>query len=55
MRPFRTRQDGTWVSIDTSLRRSGDSIVPVATTVGLRFSTDGSGPMVEMTKNPPTS
>ncbi|WP_339156512.1 LamG-like jellyroll fold domain-containing protein [Actinomadura luteofluorescens] len=50
MRPFRTRQDGKWVPIDTSLRRSGDSIVPAATTVGLRFSAGGAGPMVQMTK-----
>ncbi len=50
IQPIRTRQDGKWVDIDTSLHRSGGAIVPAATTVGLRFSAGGDGPMVRMTR-----
>ncbi|MEU9839388.1 LamG-like jellyroll fold domain-containing protein [Actinomadura sp. NPDC048032] len=51
VQPIRTRRGGEWVGIDTTLRRSGDAIVPTATTVGLRFSTGGAGPMVKLTQS----
>ncbi|TMQ96243.1 LamG domain-containing protein, partial [Actinomadura soli] len=50
LRPIRARQDGEWVGIDTTLRRSADAVVPVATAVGLRFSAGGNAPMVRMTR-----
>ncbi|NKZ07307.1 LamG domain-containing protein [Actinomadura latina] len=50
IRPIRARQDGGWADIDTGLRRSGADVVPGATTVGLRFSGGGDGPMVQMTR-----
>lgn len=50
IQPIRTRKDGTWADIDTTLHRSGEAIVPAATAVGLRFSGGGSGPMVQMTR-----
>ncbi|CNF55950.1 Uncharacterised protein [Mycobacterium tuberculosis] len=50
VQPIRARQGGKWVDIDTNVRRAGDVIVPVAATVGLRFSTGGNGPMVQMTR-----
>lgn len=43
IRPIRTRKDGEWADIDTTLHRSGDAVVPGATTVGLTFSGGGSG------------
>ncbi|NKZ03835.1 hypothetical protein [Actinomadura latina] len=50
VQPIRARQGGKWVDIDTRLHVSGGAVVPAATTVGLRFSTGGSGPMVQMTR-----
>ncbi|MEU6745341.1 LamG-like jellyroll fold domain-containing protein [Spirillospora sp. NPDC046719] len=50
IQPIRTRKDGTWADIDTTLRRSDEAIVPAATAVGLTFSGGGSGPMVQMTR-----
>ncbi|TDC00115.1 LamG domain-containing protein, partial [Actinomadura bangladeshensis] len=50
VRPIRARKGGGWADIDTGLRRSGADVVPTATTVGLRFSGGGSGPMVRMTR-----
>ncbi|MFA1538069.1 hypothetical protein [Actinomadura monticuli] len=50
VQPIRTRQGGKWVGIDPTLHRVGDAIVPAATTVGLRFSAGGNGPMVQMTR-----
>ncbi|WP_165488313.1 hypothetical protein [Actinomadura formosensis] len=50
VQPIRTRQGGKWVDIDTTLHRSGGAIVPAATTVGLKFSAGGNGPMVRMTR-----
>ncbi|NEA21109.1 LamG-like jellyroll fold domain-containing protein [Actinomadura bangladeshensis] len=50
IRPIRARQGGGWADIDTGLRRSGADVVPAATTVGLRFSGGGDGPMVQMTR-----
>lgn len=48
--PIRARQNGKWADVDATLSRSGDWIVPAVTTVGLRFSAGGSGPMVQMTR-----
>ncbi|WP_165978078.1 LamG-like jellyroll fold domain-containing protein [Actinomadura darangshiensis] len=50
VQPIRARQGGEWADIDTALHRSGDAIVPAATTVGLRFSTGGDDPMVQLTR-----
>ncbi|MFG2090684.1 MULTISPECIES: LamG-like jellyroll fold domain-containing protein [unclassified Spirillospora] len=50
VQPIRARQGGEWVDIDTTLRRSGDVVVPGATTVGLKFSGGGNGPMVQLTR-----
>ncbi|TDE21965.1 LamG domain-containing protein [Actinomadura sp. 6K520] len=50
LQPIRARQGGKWVSIDTTLRRSGSEVVPAATTVGLKFSSGGDGPLVQMTR-----
>ncbi|MBO2458109.1 LamG domain-containing protein [Actinomadura violacea] len=50
IQPIRARKDGKWADIDTTLRRSGEVIVPGATAVGLRFSGGGSGPMVQMAR-----
>ncbi|TDB93221.1 hypothetical protein [Actinomadura sp. 7K534] len=50
IRPVRARQDGGWAEIDTGLRRSGADVVPAVTTVALKFSGGGSGPMVQMTR-----
>ncbi|WP_416985061.1 type II toxin-antitoxin system HicB family antitoxin [Streptomyces sp. T028] len=52
LRPVRTRLDGEWRDIDTTLTRDADgTVVPKATTVGLTFSAGGSAPLVRMTKN----
>ncbi|MGH8966590.1 MAG: LamG domain-containing protein, partial [Actinomycetes bacterium] len=50
VQPIRARRGGEWADIDTTLRRSGEAIVPVASTVGLRFSAGGDGPMVRVTR-----
>ncbi|MFF4241690.1 LamG domain-containing protein [Actinomadura geliboluensis] len=50
LRPVRTRKDGKWVAIDTSLKSSVDGVSPVAATVGLKFSGGGTGPMATMTR-----
>jgi hypothetical protein len=50
VQPIRTRKGGKWVEIDTGLHRSDGAVVPAATTVGLRFSAGGDGPMVQMTQ-----
>lgn len=50
LRPVRTRHDGQWVGIDTTLRRDGSGIVPGATTVGLRLSGGGQEPLVRMSR-----
>jgi Concanavalin A-like lectin/glucanases superfamily len=51
LRPVRTLKAGQWVGIDTTLTRASDgSIGPAASTVGLRFSSGGTGPMVSMTR-----
>jgi hypothetical protein len=47
--PVRTRQDGRWVKIDTTLTRTPDgSVAPKAASVGLRFSGGGDAPMAIM-------
>ncbi|MET8948862.1 LamG-like jellyroll fold domain-containing protein [Streptomyces sp. NPDC004542] len=52
LRPVRTRVDGAWRDIDTTLTRGANgTVVPKATTVGLMFSGGGSSPLVRMTKN----
>ncbi|WP_331724215.1 LamG domain-containing protein (plasmid) [Streptomyces longwoodensis] len=52
LRPVRTRVDGVWRDIDTTLSRDADgTVAPKATTVGLAFSGGGSSPLVRMTKN----
>jgi hypothetical protein len=50
LRPVRTRQDGRWVGIDTTLRKDGATVAPAATTVGLRFSGGGQEPLVRMSR-----
>ncbi|MFC5822202.1 LamG domain-containing protein, partial [Nonomuraea harbinensis] len=50
LRPVRTRHDGQWVGIDTTLRRDGSGIVPAATAVGLRLSGGGQEPLVRMSR-----
>ncbi|MFG2463473.1 LamG-like jellyroll fold domain-containing protein [Streptomyces sp. NPDC048523] len=52
LRPVRTRVDGKWRDIDTTLARRPDGMVaPAATTVGLAFSGGGSVPLVRMKKS----
>lgn len=52
LRPLRTRVDGAWRAIDTTLTRGADgTVLPRATTIGLTFSGGGSAPLVRMTKN----
>lgn len=47
--PVRTRRDGRWVPIDTTLSRRADgSVVPRATTVDVVFSGGGDDAMVEI-------
>ncbi|MFI2429103.1 LamG-like jellyroll fold domain-containing protein [Streptomyces sp. NPDC018955] len=49
LRPVRTRSDGEWVSIDTTLIATGDGTVePKATSAGLAFSDGGDGPLVRL-------
>ncbi|GGQ23043.1 hypothetical protein GCM10010140_61820 [Streptosporangium pseudovulgare] len=50
LRPVRTRRDGQWADIDTTLRRDGSGVVPVATAVGLRLSGGGQEPLVRMSR-----
>ncbi|MEV4562245.1 LamG-like jellyroll fold domain-containing protein [Nonomuraea sp. NPDC049419] len=50
LRPVRTRRDGQWADIDTSLRREGSGLVPAATAVGLRLSGGGQEPLVRMSR-----
>ena len=44
--PQRVRRGDGWVPIDTHLKRVGDDVVPEATTLDMRFSGGGAGPMV---------
>jgi hypothetical protein len=50
-RPVRVhRADGSWVPVDTTLRREpGGWVAPVATPMALRLSGGGAGPLVTMT------
>ncbi|GIF23615.1 hypothetical protein BJ973_004224 [Actinoplanes tereljensis] len=38
------RADGSWTGLDTTLRRTGDTLTPVATLLPVTFSAGGSGP-----------
>ncbi|WUT04209.1 LamG domain-containing protein [Streptomyces sp. NBC_00704] len=52
LRPVRTRVDGVWRDIDTTLTRGADgTVAPKAATVGLTFSGGGSAPLVRMARN----
>jgi hypothetical protein len=45
------RADGSWVPVDTMLRRSPDgAVVPTASPVDLRLSGGGTGPLVSMSR-----
>lgn len=48
--PVRTRdQDGSWVDIDTTLRRNDDgTVAPVASDLDMTFSGGGDGPFVKL-------
>ncbi|MFG3715046.1 LamG-like jellyroll fold domain-containing protein [Micromonospora sp. NPDC047730] len=50
LRPVRARQQGRWTPVDTTLVRTGDVLSPVSSTVGLRLSAGGAGPLVRMTR-----
>ncbi|MFD4776708.1 LamG-like jellyroll fold domain-containing protein [Streptomyces sp. NPDC058382] len=51
MEPVRTRRDGKWVTIDTSLRRLDGGVAPVASAADVVFSAGGGqAPLVRMTK-----
>ncbi|WP_160147190.1 LamG-like jellyroll fold domain-containing protein [Thermomonospora echinospora] len=50
LRPVRVRKNGAWVEPDTTLQRSGDAVVPAATSTGLRLSAGGSGPLVSLSR-----
>ncbi|PKV77094.1 concanavalin A-like lectin/glucanase superfamily protein [Streptomyces sp. TLI_146] len=48
-KPVRTRKDGSWRAIDTSLRTtSGGAVVPSATLTDMEFSGGGTQPLVRM-------
>ncbi|WP_108999656.1 LamG-like jellyroll fold domain-containing protein [Streptomyces rishiriensis] len=52
LRPVRTRVDGVWRDIDTTLTRGANgTVAPKVTTVGLTFSGGGSAPLVRMARN----
>jgi hypothetical protein len=51
LRPVRTRRNGSWVDIDSTLvKRADGTIAPVASTVDLAFSGGGDGPMATMVR-----
>ncbi|MGW4799546.1 LamG-like jellyroll fold domain-containing protein, partial [Nonomuraea sp. NPDC004297] len=50
LRPVRTRRDGRWVGIDTTLRRDGSGLVPAAIAVELRLSGGGQEPLVRLSR-----
>lgn len=45
----RTREESGWVPVDTTLRVSGDRVVPRATVLDMSFSAGGSGELVSVT------
>ncbi|WP_405769518.1 hypothetical protein [Streptomyces sp. NBC_01538] len=52
LRPVRTRVDGAWRDIDTTLICGANgTVAPKVTSVGLSFSGGGFAPLVRMTKN----
>ncbi|MEW1719735.1 LamG-like jellyroll fold domain-containing protein [Streptomyces sp. NPDC093109] len=51
LRPVRARVDGEWKPIDTDLAKAADgTVAPKVSTVGIRFSGGGNGPLVRMEK-----
>ncbi|MFI0449614.1 LamG-like jellyroll fold domain-containing protein [Actinomadura sp. 6N118] len=50
LEPVRTLKDGEWVKIDTDLAKTPTGVKPKASTVDVRFSAGGSGPMASMTR-----
>lgn len=50
-KPTRVRQGGAWVPVDTTLRRDGTTIVPTASSLDMRLSGGGTGPMLTLVLN----
>jgi hypothetical protein len=50
-KPERVRRAGTWVPVDPTLRWEGSSVVPNASTLDMKLSGGGSGPMVTLIVN----
>ncbi|WP_181043615.1 FG-GAP-like repeat-containing protein [Actinokineospora auranticolor] len=50
-KPVRTRKNGAWVDIDTSLRLDGGRVVAGATAVDVSFSPGGSSPLMAFSRN----
>ncbi|MGH3716521.1 MAG: LamG-like jellyroll fold domain-containing protein, partial [Micromonosporaceae bacterium] len=50
LRPVRARAGGAWAAIDTTLVARNGAYVPRASTVDLRISAGGDGPLVSMTR-----
>ncbi|MFD5747183.1 LamG-like jellyroll fold domain-containing protein [Streptomyces sp. NPDC127033] len=51
LRPVRARVDGAWRPVDTELAKASDgSVAPKVSTVGIRFSSGGTEPLVRMDK-----
>lgn len=48
--PQRVRRGGGWVKADPTLHRVGDVVVPKASTLDMRFSGGGQGPLLTVTK-----
>jgi hypothetical protein len=49
LRPVRTRRNGEWVDLDSTLAKRADGLIaPTASTVDLTFSGGGNGPMATM-------
>lgn len=45
-KPQRVRRGAGWVPVDTNLKVQGDGVLPEATTLDVRFSKGGAGPMI---------
>ncbi|WP_285611587.1 FG-GAP-like repeat-containing protein [Actinokineospora globicatena] len=50
-KPVRTKKNGAWVDIDTSLRLDGGRVVAGATAVDVSFSSGGTTPLMAFTRN----
>jgi hypothetical protein len=48
--PRRVRRSTGWVPVDTTLERGADAVTPVATTLDMRFSAGGTGPLLSFGK-----